>query len=116
VAAQQQGGGAPMTGATTADTSNQNTPLPNSTSSVHTAEVTLQAPTPENPTGRGTDEYKARTWDALVKQRPMQDQEDRNINTPQVPEKPKPTRQINTPTPGLGDDDEDDDERDEDEE
>lgn len=68
-----------------------------------TAEVTLQAPTPENPTGRGSDEYRARTWDALVKQRPMQTAEERDINTPQLPAPPLQTRQINTPTPGLGD-------------
>jgi hypothetical protein len=75
---------------------------PAKVSSRRTAEMTLQSPTPENPTGRGEDEYRARTWDALVKQRPMQTAEDRNINTPQLPDAPIRTRQINTPTPGLG--------------
>lgn len=85
-----------------------------------TADLTLSAPTPENPTGRSQDEYRANTWDALVKQRPMQAPEDRGVNTPTLPGEPIKTRQINTPTPGLvGDendvraqDDEDDDEGD----
>lgn len=68
------------------------------------AEVTLQAPTPENPTGRGGDDYSARTYDSLVKQRPMQSAEDRNANTPTLARDPLRTRNINTPTPGLGDD------------
>lgn len=82
----------------------------------HQAAV-LEQPTPENPTGRGGDEYRARNWDALTKQRPMQTPDQRNVNTPVLPEERPPARQINTPTPGLeepggtraGEDDDDDD-------
>jgi hypothetical protein len=48
----------------------------------------LEAPTAENPTGRGEDEYRARNWDSMVKQRPMQTPEDRNVNTPVMPADP----------------------------
>jgi hypothetical protein len=64
---------------------------------------TLSQPTPENPSGLSEDEYRANTWEGLVKQRPMQPAEQRGINTPTQPGERLQTRQINTPTPGLGD-------------
>jgi hypothetical protein len=78
----------------------------------------LGRPDANNPTGRGPDEYRARTWDGYSKSKPMQSVEDRAVNTPVLPQEPLKTRNINTPTPGLrgeeGDmrhsDDEDDDE------
>jgi hypothetical protein len=65
----------------TADPTQQN----QMTSSHHLADAAFQAPTAENPTGRGEDEYRARNWDSLVKQRPMQRPEERNVNTPVLP-------------------------------
>lgn len=74
----------------------------------------LGRPDANNPTGRGPDEYKARTWDSYLTTRPMQSAEDRNVNTPVLPEKPIKTRNINTPTTGAEDNerarDEDEDE------
>lgn len=76
----------------------------------------LGRPDASNPTGRGPDEYRARTWDAYQTTRPMQSMEDRNVNTPVLPQDPiKKGPNINTPQPGLKDDrpavdDEDDDE------
>jgi hypothetical protein len=64
---------------------------------------TLTAPTPENPTGRDPDEYRSNTWEGLVRQRPMQSAEERNVNTPTLAPEPIRTRNVNTPTPGLGD-------------
>jgi len=61
----------------------------------------LGRPDANNPTGRGPDEYKARTWNAYETTRPMQSIEDRNVNTPVLPAEPIKTRNINTPTRGL---------------
>lgn len=61
----------------------------------------LGRPDANNPTGRGPDEYKANTWDAFQRTRPMQSGEDRGINTPVLPAEPIKTRNINTPTRGL---------------
>lgn len=69
-------------------------------SSLHTADY-LGRPDANNPTGRGPDEYRARTWDSYLTTRPMQSPDDRNVNTPVLPDKPIKTRNINTPTPGL---------------
>jgi hypothetical protein len=90
-------------------------PTTSTTASTVTALQTMTQPTPENPTGRNPDEYLARTWEGLVHQRPMQSSEDRAMNTPTIPRDPIKTRQINTPTPGLGQDNEDEDENDENE-
>lgn len=90
-------------------------PPTSTTASTVTALQTMTQPTPENPTGRNPDEYLARTWEGLVHQRPMQSSEDRAMNTPTIPRDPIKTRQINTPTPGLGQDNEDEDENDENE-
>lgn len=78
----------------------------------------LGRPDAQNPTGRGPDEYRARTWNAYETTKPMQSVEDRGVNTPVLPADPLKTRNINTPTPGLRgrdddlrhSDDEDDDE------
>jgi hypothetical protein len=74
---------------------------------------TLTAPTPENPSGKDPDEYRSNTWEGLINQRPMQSAEDRHMNTPvgNAPD-PRKTRQINTPTPGLGEDDQEGQDRD----
>lgn len=48
-------------------------------------------PDASNPTGLGPDEYKARTWNAFETTRPMQSQEDRNVNTPTMPQEPVKT-------------------------
>jgi hypothetical protein len=53
-----------------------------------------------NPTGRGDDEYRARTWNAYETTRPMQTADDRNVNTPVKPAEPLRTRQVNSPNPG----------------
>jgi hypothetical protein len=53
-----------------------------------------------NPTGRGDDEFKARTWNAYETTRPMQNAEDRNVNTPVKPAEPMRTRNVNSPNPG----------------
>lgn len=80
----------------------------------------LGRPDAQNPTGRGPDEYKARTWNAYETTKPMQSIEDRNINTPVLPSEPIKTRNINTPTRGLRGEEgdmrhsEDDDDNDED--
>jgi hypothetical protein len=63
----------------------------------------LGRPDANNPTGRGPDEYKARTWDAYQTTRPMQSVEDRGVNTPVLPAEPIKTRNINTPTTGYED-------------
>lgn len=55
-----------------------------------------------NPTGRGPDEYKARTWDAYSTTRPMQSSEDRNVNTPVLPAEPIKTRNVG-PESGIPD-------------
>lgn len=77
----------------------------------------LGRPDASNPTGRGPDEYKARTWNAYETTHPMQSPDDRGVNTPVLPAEPLKTRNINTPTRGLRgreddlqhpDDDEDD--------
>lgn len=90
-------------------------PTTSTTASTVTALQTMTQPTPENPTGRNPDEYLARTWEGLVHQRPMQSSEDRAMNTPTIPRDPIKTRQINTPTPGLGQDNEDENDENEDE-
>jgi hypothetical protein len=81
----------------------------------------LEAPTPENPTGRGGDDFRAKTWEGLVHQRPMQPPEERNANTPTLPQEPIRTGpNINTPqSPGWEkngpeEDDDEDENRDED--
>lgn len=84
--------------------------------------ATLEIPTPENPTGRGQDEYRANTAEGLIEQHPMQSAEDRHVNTPQTA--PPPIKQgpaVNSPAPGQlnedgpreRDDDEEDDDDDE---
>lgn len=42
----------------------------------------ITRPDSSNPTGRGEDEYRARTWDGYASTRPFQSGEERNINTP----------------------------------
>jgi hypothetical protein len=59
-----------------------------------TAADYLGRPDAFNPTGRGPDEYKARTWDSYQTTRPMQSHEDRNVNTPVLPAEPLRTRNI----------------------
>lgn len=72
-----------------------------SNGSVHTADY-LGRPDANNPTGRGPDEYKARTWNAYETTRPMQSMDDRNINTPVLPgEQIHKGPDINTPQVGL---------------
>jgi len=61
-----------------------------------TADV-LERPSPENPSGMGGDDYQARTWKGLVNQRPMQSAEDRNSNSPTLPQDPIKT--LNTDGP-----------------
>jgi hypothetical protein len=59
----------------------------------------LGRPDANNPTGRGADEYKARTWDAFPKTRPLQSSDDRNVNTPVLPAEPIRTRNIGAENP-----------------
>lgn len=65
----------------------------------------LGRPDAANPTGRGADEFRARTWDGFLTTRPFQSPDDRNVNTPVLPNAPIKTKNINTPTPGLRDSD-----------
>lgn len=91
-----------------------------SNGTTHTAGDYLGRPDATNPTGRGPDEYRARTWDAYQTTKPMQTPEERNVNTPVLPERHPAGPNINTPTPGLKpagqpaeqDDDEDEDDDD----
>lgn len=69
--------------------------------------VGIETPTAENPTGRGADEYRARNFDTLIKQRPMQSLEDRNINTPTLPQ--DPIKVLDTDGPRERDDRDDND-------
>jgi hypothetical protein len=63
--------------------------------------VSIERPTAENPTGRGSDEFQATHWDNIVQQRPMQAPDGsggRNINSPVLPA--APIRTIDTNRPG----------------
>jgi TfoX/Sxy family transcriptional regulator of competence genes len=87
-----------------------------SSGNVRTADY-LGRPDAWNPTGRGPDDFSAKTWDAYSRQRPLQAPEERGANTPTVA--PEPIRtgpNVNTPQPGrkLTDRDENDDDEDED--
>lgn len=55
----------------------------------------IERPTTDNPTGRGEDEFRATHWDSGVRQRPMQSAEERNINTPVLPNSPIKTLDTN---------------------
>jgi hypothetical protein len=66
----------------------------------------LESPTSDNPTGRGEDEFRAKNWDAYTRQRPMQSAEERNVNTPVLPQEPIRTLDTNGPRE-RGDQDED---------
>jgi hypothetical protein len=68
-----------------------------SNGNVRTADY-LGRPDARNPTGRGDDEYRAGQWDAYEKQRPLQRPEERNINTPVLPNEPiRKGPDVNTP-------------------
>lgn len=64
-----------------------------------TAAEFLGRPDANNPTGRGPDEFRARTWDAFQTTRPMQSAEDRNVNTPVLPSEHIKTRNIGAENP-----------------
>lgn len=65
-----------------------------------------ERPTAENPSGV-PDEYDERTWNAAAEQRPLQDAEQRLVNTPQRPGQAIPTH---SSEPGEAPEDDDEDE------